>query len=142
MTVETLLSRLDHVKQTGAGRWLARCPAHDDKSPSLSIRETDDGRILVHCFTGCDVNSIVQAVGLTLGDLFPDRPIDHSVPRERRPFPAEDVLRAVSFETTVVSLLASKILRNEVFSDDDYARLRLAADRLDRAVLIAGGGNG
>ena len=44
MTVDTLLSRLDMVKSAGNDRWYARCPAHQDKSPSLSIRDTEIGR--------------------------------------------------------------------------------------------------
>lgn len=66
MSADTLLSRLDKVKQTGQGRWLACCPAHDDKNPSLSVRELDDGRMLLHCFTGCDVHSVLNALSLTL----------------------------------------------------------------------------
>lgn len=53
MSAGALLARLDAVKPTGPGRWLARCPAHEDRSPSLSIRELDDGRTFVHCFAGC-----------------------------------------------------------------------------------------
>lgn len=63
------LSRLDGVKARGAGRLVARCPAHPDKSPSLSIREVDD-RILLHCFAGCEAASICEALGLSLKDLF------------------------------------------------------------------------
>ena len=55
MTAATFLDRLDGVKRTGAGRWLARCPAHDDKRASLAVRELDDGRVLVHDFAGCAV---------------------------------------------------------------------------------------
>ena len=62
--VENLLNRLDAVKQTGRHTWIARCPAHDDKTPSLSIREIDDGRLLVHCFGGCAVDSVLSAVEL------------------------------------------------------------------------------
>jgi DNA primase len=47
MSAEALLAHLDKVRRTGAGRWIARCPAHDDKSPSLAIRELDDGRTLI-----------------------------------------------------------------------------------------------
>jgi DNA primase len=47
-----LLSRLTGLKQTAKG-WVALCPAHADKSPSLSIRLADDGKILLHCFAGC-----------------------------------------------------------------------------------------
>lgn len=71
MSADSLISLLDKVKSTGKSRWQARCPAHPDKGPSLSIREMDDGRVLVHCFAGCSVHEIVQAVGLELSDLFP-----------------------------------------------------------------------
>ena len=50
MTIEDFLTRLDGVKRTGRG-WQAKCPAHDDRSPSLSIREGELG-VLLHCFAG------------------------------------------------------------------------------------------
>jgi hypothetical protein len=56
------------------GRWQARCPAHDDTRPSLSISEGNDGRALIHCYAGCPTEKIVAALGLTLADLFPDAP--------------------------------------------------------------------
>lgn len=71
--IEVLLSRLDKVRQTGNKKWQARCPAHNDNSPSLSISEKDDGRILIHCHAQCGGAAVVEAVGLSLSDLFPDR---------------------------------------------------------------------
>ena len=68
MTVDGFLSSLDRVRPTSKG-FLARCPAHPDRSPSLSITE-GDGRVLVHCFAGCPVEEIVGALGLRVGDLF------------------------------------------------------------------------
>lgn len=53
---------------------MCKCPAHSDRTASLSIRETDDHRILLNCFGGCSANDIVQAVGLSLADLFPRDP--------------------------------------------------------------------
>lgn len=50
--------------------FVARCPAHDDNRPSLTIAEGRDGRTVLHCFKGCDVEAIVRAVGLSLADLF------------------------------------------------------------------------
>jgi hypothetical protein len=70
VTIDEFLSRLDRVR-TRAGGWVARCPAHEDRNPSLSVRETD-GRVLVHCFAGCTVGAIVEALGLGLQDLFAD----------------------------------------------------------------------
>ena len=68
-TVSRLLGGLSCVRQTGSGRWIARCPAHEDRSPSLSIRDIDD-RVLVHCFAGCGVGDVLSSVGLTLADLY------------------------------------------------------------------------
>ncbi len=57
------------MKPSGAG-WVARCPAHGDREASLSIGQGDDGKILVNCFAGCDPERIVEALGLTMADLF------------------------------------------------------------------------
>lgn len=139
MTTENFLSRLEGVKRTGEGRYLAKCPAHEDHSPSLSIRELPDGRMLVHCFSGCDVGSILAAVSLGMDALFPERLPEHHYVPERRPFPALDVLKAVVFETTVVCLVASDLLQGKSITEESYGRLRLAADRLDEALALAGG---
>lgn len=50
-----------------------RCPAHDDRSPSLSVSEGPDGEILVYCFAGCAYESVVSALDLEVPDLFPTR---------------------------------------------------------------------
>ncbi|HQU79404.1 MAG TPA: CHC2 zinc finger domain-containing protein [Azonexus sp.] len=135
---DTLISKLDKVKRTGKDRYSACCPAHDDKGPSLSIRETDDGRVLVHCFAGCSVHEIVQAVGLELSDLFPPRLAgDHARP-ERRPFPATDALRAVSFEAIVVCAAAAALATGEPLSAVDRERLLQAGERIQSALSGAG----
>jgi hypothetical protein len=136
MSAENLLSRLDRVKRTGPGRYQARCPAHADKGPSLAVRELDDGRVLIHCFAGCDVHEVVQAVGMTLSDLFPERQVRGKP--ERRPFPAADVLRAIGFEAIVVMVSASALLSGNPFSEIDRARLILAVGRIQAALTVAG----
>mgnify|MGYP001496504239 CR=1 FL=1 len=138
MSADVLLSRLDKVKRTGAGSWSARCPAHDDRSPSLTIRDTQDERTLVHCHAGCSVVEVLGAVGLTFSDLFPERAIDHRVGPERRPFPAADVLRAVGFEVLVVSAAAVAMLAGQPFTEIDRERLILAASRIQAAMTAAG----
>lgn len=72
MTAEAFVSLLDRPRPTNRG-WINRCPAHADHSPSLSIREGDDGKILLHCFAGCTPQEICEAIGLTVSDLFPDQ---------------------------------------------------------------------
>ena len=71
MTTAELLDRLDGVRARGVGRWMARCPAHDDRSPSLSIQEGDRG-ILLRCWAGCTLEEITKALGLAVRDLFFD----------------------------------------------------------------------
>lgn len=70
MTADELASRLERVKKSGSG-YVARCPAHQDKEPSLSVSTGDDGRVLLHCHVGCTPDAIVRALGLSLSDLFP-----------------------------------------------------------------------
>ena len=137
MSADILLQHLQKVKRTGNGRWLACCAAHDDKTASLSVRELDDGRVLVHCFAGCSVNEVLGAVGLTFDALYPEKEIHHGKP-ERRPFPAADILRAIAFESTLVLIAAADLLAGNPFNETDRARLALAASRI-QAALTAGG---
>jgi hypothetical protein len=138
---DLLLSRLDKVRETGKGCWLACCPAHPDKSPSLSIRELPDGRVLLHCFTGCSVDAVVGAIGLELSDLFPTLPEDGYKP-VKRPFPATDVLTSVSLEIAVVLAAASDMLDSGdlIIGREGFERLTLAHDRLQAALTVLGTG--
>lgn len=138
MSAESLLSRLERVKRTGSGRWIARCPAHDDRGPSLSIRELDDGRILIHCFAGCSADSILSAAGLNFCDLFPPRGLGHHSKREHRPFPAADILRAIAFEALIVAVAGSQMLRGEPLIAADHDRLILAVGRIQAALNTGG----
>lgn len=131
--VDNLLSRLDKVRPSGPDSWTASCPAHEDKSASLSIRHVDD-KTLIHCFAGCSVHEVVGAIGLNISDLFPPR-ASHGRP-ERRPFPAMDALRAVAFEALVVSAAASALLSGHPFTQVDRERLNVAAARI-QSVLSA-----
>lgn len=138
MSLGELLSRLEKVKRTGQGRWLARCPAHDDRSPSLAIRELDDRRVLLHCFAGCSIHEVVSSVGLDLADLFPTNEIPGGKSKpETLPFPAIDILRCIAFEALVVAAAATKRIAGPL-SDDDHDRLMLAVTRIHEA-LAAGG---
>lgn len=140
MSADILLSQLDGVKRTGTGRWLARCPAHADKHPSLAIRELDDGRVLAHCFAGCSIESVLSAVRLTLTQLHPPRAQDHLRRPERRPFPAVDVLRAIGFETLLVSIAAAHLSRGEPLTEPDRTRLQIAHTRITAALEESGHG--
>jgi hypothetical protein len=133
MTAETLLSRLDKVRKTGAGRWIARCPTHDDKSPSLAIRELDDGRVLIHCFSGCAAADVLSAAGLDFDALFPERPIGDRKP-ERRAFSAMDAMRCLAFEGTIILLAAGDASAGKALSAGDVERLAIAVGRINAAL--------
>lgn len=62
MILDDLLPRLEKLTRAGDRQWIACCPAHDDRNPSLSVRD-DDGRALLHCFAGCTFDSIKEALG-------------------------------------------------------------------------------
>ena len=67
-----LLEELEGVRETGSG-WMACCPAHDDRNPSLSLKVSEDAsRILVHCFAGCEIDEICAALRIEKRDLFLD----------------------------------------------------------------------
>jgi len=138
MKVDLLLSRLEKVKQTGSGNWIACCPAHQDKSPSMTIAETPDERILIHCFAGCSPNEILSAVGMELSDLFPEKLAAHIKPL-RRPFPAADVLETLSTELLIVAMAANRLSNGNTLSTDDRDRLRLASERIMAGRSMANG---
>ncbi len=137
--IDNLLSRLDKVKRTGNGTYMACCPSHADKSPSLTIRETDDGTVLLHCFSGCSVHEVLHAVGMEISDLFPPRQ-HHSKP-QRRPFPAADVLRALTFEALVVASCGVSMLAGQ-FTQGDRERLILSVQRIQAGLTAAGVAHG
>lgn len=134
MSAETLLARLEKVRRTGSGRWIACCPSHADKSPSLSIRETPEGKVLLHCFSGCSVGEIVGAAGVDLADLFP--PGEHHGKPETRAFPATDALRCIGFEALVVAAAASAMIAGEPLAAVDRERLLQASARIQDALRV------
>ncbi len=68
-----VLSRLKNVVPGANGHdWNALCPAHEDRNRSLSVRASEDGTILLKCHAGCNVKAVVEALNLTMADLFPD----------------------------------------------------------------------
>lgn len=133
--IDALLSRLDKVKGRN-GSWTACCPAHADRSPSLSIREADGGRILLHCFGGCSVESVLGAVGMDMTDLFPEKPGGYHPP-ERTRFYASDLLRVIAFEATVVMVAAYDLAKGKKLSEPDMRRLEVAHQRINSAMEAA-----
>lgn len=135
MDINKLLSRLERVKQTGQGRYIARCPSHDDKGPSLVVTLADD-KILLHCFAGCEVSSILDAVGMELHELFPERPLTN---RKQSRFNAYDVLKCLEREAVIILLAAGDCVATRSLSTDSLERVIAAHDRIKDACNLVWG---
>jgi len=61
VTIDALLDGLDGIRETGHGKYVARCPAHDDRNPSLSVSDKN-GKILVMCWAGCTQEEVIGAL--------------------------------------------------------------------------------
>lgn len=68
--LEALERTNGEAARKGGNGWIARCPAHDDKNPSLSIGVGQDGRVLLKCHANCSSESICESMGCKMSDLF------------------------------------------------------------------------
>lgn len=135
--VDILLARLEGVRKSGEG-WLARCPSHKDRSASLSIGRGNDGRVLLNCFAGCEAIKVVEAAGLSLADLFPERIRSEDTPEDRRRARAHvklhgwgAALPVLEFESRLVLLAAQDIAAGMTLDEADLQRLGVAIDRIN-----------
>ena|SRR5688572_24937583 len=136
MNVDKLLASLRKVRPTANGEWVACCPAHEDKTPSLAIKDNGDGRILIHCFAGCPVENVVSSVGLNLSDLMPEnQPMHHAL--RRVPFNSRTVLEAIAFSATMVAIAASDMSAGKPVSVADKDALWDVSNRITEAVDYA-----
>lgn len=143
---DRLLDRLDGVRKSGKG-WIAKCPAHTDRSASLSIAQGDKGATLVHCFAGCPVHDVLTAVGLTISDLFPPRITANMSIAERNALREyakqaqwKAALNALQLEVGVVHIAARQLADGHPLQPDDLNRVGVACDRIRdaREVLTNG----
>ena len=130
MTVATLLSRLELVRRRSGDQWSARCPAHEDKTPSLSVRETAEGLTLIHCFAGCSVDEILSAVGLDAGSLFPEGSQGGKPLPRRRLISAPQALECLAFEGLLISIVAKGIAQGDQIDEQTAKRVAVAAGRI------------
>jgi len=129
--IENTLSRLEKPRQRQPGQWSARCPAHPDKSPSLSIRETPDGAVLLHCFGGCETAEIVASLGLELSDLFPPRDKPTGTPKKiANLLTAGQALELLATETLFVAVAIGNFFHGMTLTQVDIDRLTTAAGRI------------
>ena len=129
--IDTILAKLEGVRQRQQGQYSARCPAHADRGPSLSVREAQDGSVLLHCFAGCNVAAIVGALGLGMSDLFP--PLEQSGRESKRParlLTAGQALELLDTEAHLVLVAGANVAHGVVLSQTDLARVTQAVRRI------------
>ncbi len=147
--LEVVLSALESrgvlVKKSGTG-YMCRCPAHDDRNPSLSIGIGDDGKVLIKCFAGCSLNEVCNSIGLRTSDLFPT---DSNTERPNRARPksftgqsfatADDAVGSLKFKLGDPSArwdyhdhrgeLVGMVMRFETSKGKEYRQVSLDRDR-------------
>lgn len=109
----------------------------------ISLRELDDGRVLLHPFCGHDTEEVLHALGLTMSDLFVERltgtgPAGGYSPSHSR-IPPRDILEGLSLETSVIAIIAADFFTHRQISEADWQRLRTAARRINAARDLACG---
>jgi hypothetical protein len=134
---ELVLSKLEGVRRTGKDKVIAKCPSHLDRTPSLAVGRVGDGRVLLTCFAGCDVNEIVSALGLSLADLFP-RDSNTQMHRVKATnwVRAIDALIACDFSMLVALDISKRILDGKPITSDDREALLVAMSRLTTALGV------
>ena len=128
--IDTLLPLLQKVRKTRFDRWIACCPAHDDKSPSLSIQEQDDGTLLIYCHALCAPAHIMAAVGLELKDLYPQKMLPANYPFQRpRQKSHREILADLREDLLALSIGFAQLKQGHLLTLEDLERLDTAALR-------------
>ena len=123
MKADLIIERLEHCRATGSNRWIARCPAHKDSSPSLVITQPDNERVLIHCHAGCSAGDILDSIGLDWGALMPDKGLSFSATRiTRKDAPIVDEM--------LVEISQAMLARAERMSEADKQTVLSAKLRL------------
>ena len=136
-----LLNRLQNVKRTGDQQWRACCPVHESKSrSSLSIRQVEDGRLLIHCHGGCEPLEILKVCGLEMTDLMPERITHNATPQEKRKWREAATMRdwqkarsSIQHEARVVWVAGKQIQDGKPLNHADDARLDEAVENIVQA---------
>lgn len=123
MSATDILERISKYRATGQGEWMAVCPAHNDRSPSLSITELPDTRVLLHCHAGCGTLDVLTAIGLSWDAVMP--PEKHPQPHYR----STDRRYKSSLDDFVVELAEDAKANGRKLTATDKERYKLALKR-------------
>lgn len=111
--IDRVLAHLEGVHRSGAG-FMARCPHHADSQASLSVKEREDGVVLLHCHAGCGNADVVISAGLAFVDLFPPGSRERQRPRTWKgivPMAGHGRPALVSFGDPVTACMIGELAR-------------------------------
>lgn len=136
--LEAVIARLDGVRRTSRG-CSAKCPAHSDRTASLSVADGEHGVVLT-CYAGCAPLDVLTAIGLSFSDLYPPRErasMTHAERSQAR-IAAREATWAASLvnlarDTLTVQAAAGMLANGHTLSATDYADLTAAATRIAQA---------
>ena len=114
------MNHFDGVRETGNGQYSCRCPAHEDKSASLGIKQGDGDRILLNCFAGCDVKTILESAGLEWKDIMNEEKLFQT---EKLGFNPYAVLKAIRDEVLIIGLASADVRNGKPLNDKEHDRL-------------------
>jgi hypothetical protein len=141
MDAERLLGRLEGVIRTGKERWSARCPAHEDRSPSLRVR-LDGDQLLFHCHAGCAPEEVLAAVGLNWSDLYADPwkaafrvACAEGAYRQHRERLQRELVNGIDIEVErmILRIAAAHLRAGRTLSIEDRGRVEVARLRVEAA---------
>jgi hypothetical protein len=131
------LANLLRARRYGPSRWMAKCPGHDDRKPSLSIREGRDGRVILYDFGGCPPQKILETVGLSFCDLFPAtfsftpaqraRQACERTAREEAEAQARELERTLADDCRISHVIADALLQQLRVAEEAQASVEAAA---------------
>ena len=127
--IDLLISRLQKARPVGKNAYVACCPSHEDKTPSLSVTERN-GKVLVYCHAGCTQDEVISAAGLTWDDLFEDDAPNQRAYSSKKPVTPINPLRV---DENVLLIVREKLSRGDSLSAEDQARAEIAYERVREA---------
>ena len=133
MSAAKVLDSLQRVRQTRPNNYVAACPCcQSRRGQPVSVRVLDDGRVLIKAFCGCETESVLGALGLTMADLF-EQPLNHHIEPSHSRIPARDLLACIHEEALVVAIIGSDFLREKTIDETAWSRLATAVSRIGEA---------
>ncbi len=144
--LNTFLSHLDGVHKSGNG-YRAKCPAHGgDNDSILSIREAENGGLLIHCWHGCETKEVLDSIGLTWADIMPERLTHHAPPEKVRKW-REDAthrdwtasMKDALYECYIVQITGEVEANGEQLSSKWRDRRKLAIKRIESVTGLFNG---